>query len=113
MASPSASPAAESRLTVVYRERSKASTWQLTCTPAGGNHPDPQTACEVLDGNDGAAFKPVGPGTMCTQVYAGPETATVTGTWRGRDVNSRLNLTNGCEIARWEALVGLLPPIAS
>ena len=110
---PTSSPSAESRLTVVHRDGDKASTWELTCGPAGGTHPDPQAACEVLDKNDGAAFNPVAPSKMCTQVYGGPDTATIKGTWRGRDVNSRFNQTNGCEIGRWEALTGLLPPITS
>ena len=110
---PTASPSAESRLAVLHRDGDKASTWQLTCSPAGGTHPDPQSACQAIEKNDGAAFKPVDPDTMCTEVYGGPGTATITGTWRGQEVNSRLNLTNGCEIARWEALVGLLPPIDS
>ena len=110
---PTASPSAQSRLTVVYRDGDEVSTWELTCSPAGGTHPDPQAACEVLDKNDGAAFKPVAQSKMCTQVYGGPDTATIKGTWRGRDVDSRFNQTNGCEIGRWEALIGLLPPIKS
>ena len=112
-ASPSAAPTPDARLTVLHRDGSKDSIWQLTCAPTGGTHPDPQTACQALDDNDGAALAPVDSGTMCTQVYAGPDTATIRGTWRGREVSSTFKLTNGCEIARWEALVGLLPPISS
>lgn len=112
-ASPSAAPTPESRLTVVHRDGGKKSTWQLTCGPEGGTHPDPRTACQVLDDNGGAALAPVDPAAMCTQVYGGPDTATVNGTWRGRDVSSTFDLTNGCEIARWEALVGVLPPIST
>ena len=112
-ASPSTVPSAASGLTIVHRDGGKRSTWRLTCSPAGGTHPNPSTACEVLEANDGAALRPVDPSTLCTQVYAGPDTATVKGTWRGQDVSSRFKLTNGCEIARWEALVGLLPPISS
>ncbi len=96
----------------MHRDGDKESTWQLTCDPPGGTHPDPATACRVLEENE-AALAPVDPAKMCTQVYAGPGTATVTGTWRGRDVDSRFKLTDGCEIARWEALVGLLPPVSS
>ena len=56
-----------------------------------------------------SALPPVPKGTMCTQVYGGPETATITGTWRGRQINSQFSRTNGCEISRWNALTGVLP----
>jgi hypothetical protein len=46
---------------------------------------------------------------MCTQIYGGPERATVTGTFRGERVSSTFSKTNGCEIGRWKALTGLLP----
>ena len=85
-------------------------TWQLTCDPAGGNHPDPEAACEALARHGERALPPVHPDQVCTQLYGGPQRATVTGTWRGAPVLSRLSLTNGCEISRWKALVGLLPP---
>lgn len=107
---PTASPTTQSQLTIRYRDGGKALTWQLTCDPVGGTHPDPQAACTALDKNDGKAFQPVSRDTACTEIYGGPDTATVKGTWRGRDVDSRFNRTNGCEIARWDALLGLLPP---
>jgi hypothetical protein len=46
----------------------------------------------------------------CTQVYGGPQWASITGTWQGQPVRSQLSLANGCEISRWKALQGLLPP---
>ena len=45
---------------------------------------------------------------VCTQIYGGDETATVTGVVRGQQVDASFNRTNGCEIARWEALAPLL-----
>jgi hypothetical protein len=42
-------------------------------------------------------------------VYGGPQTARITGTWEGGPVDATLSRTNGCEIARWKALRGLLP----
>ncbi|HET9654665.1 MAG TPA: SSI family serine proteinase inhibitor [Kineosporiaceae bacterium] len=84
-------------------------TWHLTCSPAGGNHPDPARACAVLAEHGDTALPPVPPGRMCTQVFGGAQTAHITGTWRGKAVDARLSRTNGCEIARWQALLGLLP----
>jgi hypothetical protein len=84
-------------------------TWRLTCAPPGGDHPDPETACRVLEQNGDRAFAPVPRNRRCTQVYSGPETATVTGTWKGKPVSSRFSRNNGCETARWAAVVGLLP----
>jgi hypothetical protein len=46
---------------------------------------------------------------MCTMLYGGPATAHVTGTWAGRPVDARFDRADGCEIARWDALVPLLP----
>lgn len=78
-------------------------TWALTCDPPGGDHPDPAAACRALDASR-APFDPVPAGTMCTQIYGGPETATITGTWRGESVDAAYERTDGCEIARWDAL---------
>jgi hypothetical protein len=86
-----------------------AVTWQLTCSPPQGSHPDPATACRVLTEHGDQALPAVSGDTACTQIYGGPETATITGTWRGRPVNSSFSRVNGCEIARWTALTGLLP----
>lgn len=85
---------------------------------AGGETPEPRTiACDP--GSSGAeceflaevpidAFEPTRDGTACTQIFGGPETATITGTVRGERVNARLSRTDGCEIARWDRLAVLL-----
>jgi Subtilisin inhibitor-like len=86
-----------------------ATTYHLTCEPPGGDHPRPEVACRVLSANGARAFPPVHPDMACTQIYGGPETAHITGTWRGQPVDSRLSRQNGCEIARWKALAGFLP----
>ncbi len=49
-------------------------------------------------------------GRMCTQIYGGPETAHVTGTIDGRKVDRRFTRTNGCEIADFTRVAGLLQP---
>jgi hypothetical protein len=119
--SPSASPApsgsssspstASEELVIVAQDGAgKTQTWRLTCDPPGGTHPDPTAACQALAKNGATALAPVPRGTMCSQVYGGPQTAVVTGTWQGKAVKSRLSLVNGCETKRWKALAGLLPP---
>ncbi|MCX4576106.1 subtilase-type protease inhibitor [Streptomyces sp. NBC_01571] len=102
------------RLTVTVRHLTGTGdrTYDLRCHPAGGSHPAPEQACETLDrrttwGKD--PFAPVAPGTICTMVYGGPATAHVTGTWAGRPVDARFDRADGCQIARWDALVPMLP----
>ncbi|MET8408642.1 SSI family serine proteinase inhibitor [Streptomyces sp. NPDC005195] len=102
------------RLTVTVRHLGGTGdrTYELRCHPAGGSHPAPEQACETLDrrttwGKD--LFAPVAPGTICTMLYGGPATAHVTGTWAGRPVDARFDRADGCQIARWDALVPLLP----
>jgi hypothetical protein len=98
-------------LTIVFNNGSgSTTTWHLTCPPASGNHPTPAKACAVLASRGRTALPAVPADRMCTQQFGGPQTAHITGTWQGKAVNARLSRTNGCEIARWQALVGLLPP---
>lgn len=104
------------QLTVIVREAGSGAdgTFELRCHPQGGSHPKAQDACSWLDrrttwGKD--PFAPVPPGTVCTMQYGGPATAHVTGTWAGRRVDARFDRGNGCEIARWDALVPVLPDL--
>ncbi|MFI7586071.1 SSI family serine proteinase inhibitor [Spongisporangium articulatum] len=97
---------------IVTGSGQKAKTWHLTCMDdgmSGGDHPDPAAACAALARSAATALPPVGKDRMCTELYGGDDEATITGTWRGRAVKAELNRRNGCEISRWEALVGLLP----
>jgi hypothetical protein len=102
------------RLTVTLRHAVGGvdRTYEVRCHPGGGSHPDADKACATLDrrttwGKD--PFAPVAPGTMCTMMYGGPATAHVTGIWAGRPVDARFDRADGCQIARWDALVPLLP----
>ncbi|WP_093721014.1 SSI family serine proteinase inhibitor [Streptomyces sp. DI166] len=86
----------------------------LRCHPDGGSHPQVSEACDLLDretvfGRD--LFAPVPDGSLCTMQYGGPATAHVTGTWAGRPVDARFGRGNGCEIARWDRLMPLLPAV--
>ena len=110
---------AKTRLTITVRasETSQPKTWTLTCDPVGGTLAKAKEACAALAAASTAGKDPFAPtpkGQMCTQIYGGPETATVTGTWNGKKVDSTFSRKNGCEIKRWGALgllFGPLPPV--
>ena len=52
--------------------------------------------------------EPVAADMKCTQVFGGPETATVTGPSGGEPVEAPFSRVNGCEISRWDAVSALL-----
>jgi hypothetical protein len=104
------SPMPETNLTIVISDGSGSSkTWRLTCDPPGGTHPDPTAACRALETSGAAALPAVPKDKACTQIYGGPETATITGTWQGERVISTFARNDGCQINRWKLLEGLLP----
>ncbi|PRY50714.1 subtilisin inhibitor-like [Geodermatophilus tzadiensis] len=83
--------------------------YTLTCGDVpGGDHPDPAGACAHLAGLDDPFAAPP-TDRACTEVYGGPQTARVTGTWRGAPVDRDHARTDGCRIAEWDALGPLLP----
>ncbi|MFF8813719.1 SSI family serine proteinase inhibitor [Streptomyces pactum] len=92
--------------------RAHDGTYTVDCHPSGGTHTAAGAACDRLDevarwGRD--PFAPVPRGTHCTMQYGGPATARVVGVWSGRPVSARFSRADGCEIARWNRLVPLLP----
>ena len=82
-------------------------TYTLLCSPPGGNHPDPEAACRALTRRDDP-FAPVPPDAVCTELYGGPQTASVTGTLKGKPVDARFSRTDGCQIDRWDSHAALL-----
>lgn len=96
-------------LTVVVRAGpgQEERTFSLRCDPPGGDHPRPEAACRALAALE-EPFAPVPPDTRCTEIYGGPQTATVTGTYLGEQVEAEFDRTNGCQISRWDAHVELL-----
>jgi hypothetical protein len=111
-ASGSSSGAGRANLTITVTNANVAGgqRWTLTCDPDGGTHPDPAKACAVLSAHgETLLLKPLPKNMMCTEIYGGAQTATIQGVWRGRTVRASFSRTNGCEIARWTALTGLLP----
>lgn len=106
-------PSGGTELVVEARDTSGAPAVisRLRCDPPGGDHPRPRAACRDLAAAAEAAFAPPPADELCTQQYGGPRTARISGTYRGRPVDVRLERTDGCAIARWEALGDVLPPL--
>jgi hypothetical protein len=85
-----------------------ARSYTLRCAPAGGTLPRPARACTRL-AQFAHPFRATPKGTVCTQIYGGPQQAVVTGRYRGRVVRARFSRATGCEIARWDRLRLLFP----
>jgi subtilisin inhibitor-like len=83
-------------------------TWTLRCAPAGGTLPAATNACRRLAALQ-RPFAPVPPGTVCAQIYGGPQTALVRGTYRGKRVWTFFRRRDSCEIARWKRVKFLFP----
>lgn len=103
------SPAPTTSLRVEFRATagSEPVTAILTCGPPGGTHLHAKEACAAL-AKHSDALGPVPQDVACTEIYGGPETAAVSGILDGGRIQAQFNRTNGCEIARWEALAPLL-----
>ncbi|MFB9966212.1 SSI family serine proteinase inhibitor [Sinosporangium siamense] len=72
----------------------------LTCDPDAGTHPTAKSACDLLRSvNGNAAALNVDPNAMCTTEYI-PNTARLTGQWRGRPVSYEKIFGNRCEMIK-------------
>jgi hypothetical protein len=104
-----AGSSADLRITVWPNGKARGSkSWTLRCDPAGGNLPNRLKACRTL-ARLRAPFAPVPPGVACSDIYGGPAVAHVQGRFRGRPVEAWFNRTDGCEVARWNAVRVLFP----
>jgi hypothetical protein len=101
-------------LTVSVRPNAHASVrhWTLTCGPDGGTLMHPATACAALT-RVPDPFAPVKRGVMCSMIYGGPQTATIEGTWRGKQVHATFSRVDGCQTARWNRIAPVFGPYAS
>jgi hypothetical protein len=103
-------------ITVLMSPTAHAITRTLTCDPPGGTVPDPAGTCAALTkvaaAKGGDPFAPTPTGQMCTQIFGGPQTATVKGTWKGRKIDTTFGRKNGCETKRWNDLAALFGPLA-
>jgi hypothetical protein len=106
------------KLTITVRMAPSAHpiTRTLTCDPTGGDAPNAAGACAGLDkvaaAKGGDPFAPTPKGQMCTQIFGGPQTATVKGTYKGKKVDTKFSRKNGCEVKRWNDLAALFGPLA-
>jgi hypothetical protein len=99
-------PTTGDALTIVVTpaEDAEPTTYELTCDPAGGDHPQPQQACDAIADAAPDVFDPVPADQACAQLYGGPQVATITGTFDGQDVDASFSRKDGCEVDRWDEL---------
>ena len=79
---------------------------QFTC-----KEPTDSPACGAAAGISEADLAPTEEGKACTQIFGGPETATIKGTIRGNAVDARFSRSDGCEIERWARVEPLLAQV--
>ena len=73
--------------------------------------PTDSQACGAAAGVSAADLRPTGEDIACTQIYGGPEEATIKGEIRGESVDATFTRTNGCEISRWDRVKALLAEV--
>lgn len=108
--SSSAAPAENDLLVEIHRGGgAPTETYRLTCgSTVTGDHPDGKAACaHLLAMKD--PFAPIPADIMCNQIYSGPQTARVTGRWKGKPVDLSLSRVDGCHTQQWASLGPLLP----
>ena len=100
-------PAPETLLTVRVDPDGKgpepAKQARISCDAEGRGQ-----GCAAAAGLRPADFEPTAADIACTEQFGGPQTASVTGTLRGRRVDATFARNDGCEIARWDKLAALL-----
>ena len=79
------------------------STEDVSCEDGSDDAP-----CQAVAGIDVDALGPVSPNTACTEIFGGPDTASIEGTIEGEEVDVDLTRANGCEIERFDAALPLL-----
>jgi hypothetical protein len=82
--------------------------YTLRCRPAGGTLPHAAAACARLVRVQNP-FAPLSPLQRCDQVFAGPQTAGVQGSYGGRSVHVRFDRFTSCGVRRWDELSYLFP----
>jgi len=79
---------------------------QVTCSA-----PTDSDVCGAAAGVSAADLAAPKDDIACTQVFGGPETATIKGTLRGEPVDASFSRSDGCEIARWDKLKPLFDQV--
>jgi hypothetical protein len=94
-------------LSITVNDGSKTKTAQVRCDSAADS-----SACRAADSLKADAFAPTPGDRACTEIYGGPERATVKGTLHGEAIDARFSRNNGCEIERWKKVSELLAAAA-
>ncbi len=109
-------PIADLTISVTLTDGGVTSTYRISClgdTATLTGDPAPATAdrmCLALNADPVEERLVAGdPGGACTLQYGGPETATVTGTFDGAEVDTAFHRTDGCGIGDWTLLDVVLP----
>jgi hypothetical protein len=84
-------------------QRAKQARISCDREPAGRGSP-----CAAAATLRPADFEPTPGDVACTELFGGPQTATISGTLAGEQVDARFSRQNGCEIARWDKVAALL-----
>jgi hypothetical protein len=94
-----------------------ASSLEVTLDVDGSGPKQPETAevscpgsdaCARLDGITESDFAQVPPTTACTEIFGGPEVATIEGDLDGEEVQATLTRANGCEIERFGTFIPVI-----
>ena len=104
---------AELSITVKASKDGKAVNYTLVCKGgvpmAESQHPSAAAACSALKNNAAILNRATPPkGISCTQQYAGPQVASVTGEVNGTPVETAFALRDGCQIGAWNAAKDIL-----
>lgn len=103
---------AELSITVEPGEGAATIHYTLVCesgqAAAESSHPNAQAACAALAANPKILHRKPDPAQACTDIYGGPQKATVTGVVDGIPVEASFSRTDGCEISAWDAAKDLL-----
>jgi hypothetical protein len=75
------------------------------------DQPADSAACKTVATITKQDLAPTPKGMACTQIFGGPETATITGTLRGSAVDAKFSRSDGCEIQRWKRVQPLLAEV--
>ncbi len=85
----------------------------MTLAADGEESQKASVTCESGDADPCGAlaltdFEPVPADIPCTEIYGGPDVATIEGTVAGKPVSARFTRSNGCEIERFDRVLPLL-----
>lgn len=109
-------PEADFTITIEHPEADTIS-YRIMCGADGasieGMDLDADAACAALGDPDVQSLLIEGPPAdrICTEIYGGPDVATINGTLAGQSVSTRVDRSNGCGISDWDDVLGdVLPP---